>query len=796
MDSKPMNELKTAQDLSKRFEEMKSARQRRERDWRLNLAFYKGQQYVFYNRVTRRIESLPIEDADKPRHRVRITANRTTRGVQGYVAKLTKTKPILSATPESGDDNALKAAQVAEALMETWWLDLNLREKLIEALTWSAIGQGYWCITWDAYANKAMQFVVGPDGKPITDEALKTLYLAELEQNGIDPKDVTKTVYMGDISVEALNPFDVFIDDSAKVFADAKFAIHRCALTPEEIKARYGVTVQADAEVPGEDDYMNSSFSMFDYGDRAKSLKYVYYGYFIPSPEQPKGRYVVWIDGGTSKDGQEGGGQILVDEDWPFPFRKLNIIKFPGIAVPGCVYDSTLVEHAIPLQKDYNRTISQIVEHKNLTVKPQWKGPYGAMRTKYTTEPGAYIEYNPINGLGPEPVQITSVPSYVFEYVDMLRLRLDEMFFDQMPDGANLPPNVESGIAIDLLAEMSSDRLAPVIGMMEDALADAGNMMLALAQQYYVEPRMLKIAGSGSKFKVRQFTRADIQGGVTIRAEAGSGLPRTRAGRQAQIMAWVDKGIIPPDRAWKYFEVADMKAIGQMFMADEEMAQREHERMIENRPVNEMAMQDMMMQIQQSGGLNPQTQQPIQDQNELQQLLQEASLQPFQFENTQEHIDVHQQFMKSVEWESLPADVKQRFVTHYNLSYQKLTSIPPQPREAQPVRTTLSLHGTVGPTGAAEILRSNGVPNINPDIMQEPPLETVVFDNVDKQNPGEPGANVGNDPYAEAQLKQWQQEQQMMQQELSHEQSLRHADELHQQKVKQLSEQARAKTSS
>jgi len=107
-DTKSIADLKSASDLCKKFEELKSARQRRERDWRLNMSFYKGNQYVFYNRVTRRIESLAVDDADKPRHRVRITANRVTRGVQGYVSKLTKTKPIMSATPESGDDNALK----------------------------------------------------------------------------------------------------------------------------------------------------------------------------------------------------------------------------------------------------------------------------------------------------------------------------------------------------------------------------------------------------------------------------------------------------------------------------------------------------------------------------------------------------------------------------------------------------------------------------------------------------------------------------------------------------------------
>lgn len=785
MERKSIADLDSARDLTEKFNELKNARQRRERDWRLNMSFYKGNQYVFYNRVTRRIESLATEDADKPRHRVRITANRITRGVQGYVSKLTKTKPIMSATPESGDDNALKAAQISENLLEMWWHEFNMREKLVEALTWSAIcGAGYWKITWDPYKNKPMQFLTNPQGEPVLDESLKTLFLGELEKQGIDSQQFMKTVYMGDLCVETLSPFDVFLDDSARTFGEAKFAICRHAMSPDEVKAKFKVDVQPDAVGEGPDE----SFSVwgdYDNANKTKNLKFVYFGYFVPCPALPKGRYVVWVDGVKGKDGGEKAGEILLDSEWPYPFHKLPIVKFPCITIPGDVYDSSLVEHAIPLQKELNRTISQIVEYKNLTVKPQWRSPVGSLRQKLTNEPGAVWEYNVIQGLGPEPVPMQSIPAYVYEHVNMVKSRLDEMFYETDVTQGTVPPNVEAGIAIDLLQEMATDKIAPIIGLMEESLADAGQIMLSLAQEYYIEPRVLKMSGSGSRFKVRQFSRADISGGITVRVEAGSGLPRTRAGRQAQILAWVEKGILPPDRAWKYFETADMKAVGQMFMADEEMAQREHERMLEGKPLNELALQQAVQQLQQSGGINPMTGQPFMDQMEVQGFLDQAGLQPSEFENVREHLDVHSMFLKSVEFESLPLEVKQRFITHYQLSSQKAAQLPVQTEAAQPPRVSLNLHGTVGATGASEILQTTGVKNITPEIMSEPPLETVVFDNVDKPNPGEPGAVAGNDPYAMAQMKQWQAEQDMMQKELAHEQALRHAEDQHQLKMKQ-----------
>jgi hypothetical protein len=54
-----------------------------------------------------------------------------------------------------------------------------------------------------------------------------------------------------------------------------------------------------------------------------------------------------------------------------------------------------------------------------------------------------------------------------------------------------LPPNLEAANAIDLLQEMASDRFAPAIIDNEHALSRGGHFLLALAQQYYDEPRLM-----------------------------------------------------------------------------------------------------------------------------------------------------------------------------------------------------------------------------------------------------------------------------------------------------------------
>src|ERR1051326_3474085 len=153
--STSLSKLKTVKDFQNKFDELKRGRQTRENTWKINLAFYKGNQYCYYNPWSKRIESLFTDETRSPKGRVRLVSNQINTGVQSLVAKLTKTKPVFTASPGNSSTQALKAAQMAERLFSFWWDDFNLTAKEEEALMWAIItGQGYWKISWDPYAGK------------------------------------------------------------------------------------------------------------------------------------------------------------------------------------------------------------------------------------------------------------------------------------------------------------------------------------------------------------------------------------------------------------------------------------------------------------------------------------------------------------------------------------------------------------------------------------------------------------------------------------------------------------------
>lgn len=799
---KPISQLKTAADLSRKLDSLRKARMAADKETRLNIAFYRGNQYATWNPHINRgrggIQTLPTEDGEKPRYRVRIVANQIVVGIQSLVSKLIKTKPIWSATPGTPGDKAVKAAQCAEELLESWWASLNLGSKYQEALIWSLLGaNGYWYTTWDKYAAKSMKFLMDPKGQPITDDGLEAEFRAQLQQAGIDPALFERVAYMGEVKVEVMSPMDVYGDPGAKSAEEWKWCILRFHLEPDEIKVRWpkAPDLKPDAIPMGPE-----MAAMGGHNQADPTLKAVYCMYVLPSPTVPKGRYVCFV---------EDPDTILEDTDWPFPVRMLPVHQFKGIRVPGGAENEAIVTHVRPLQKQLNRLLSQIVEYTNMVIKPRVWAPVNSLRQRLTTEPGAVYEYTPVGNMRPEIEQLPSIPPYVFEFLNDVGARIRDLFgLTEVTEG-QLPPNLEAADAIDLLQEMATDRFAPAIMDNEATLARAGTFLLGLAQAYYEEPRLLQIQGLGGSTAVKEFSKADIAGEMTVKVEAGSSMPRSRAARRQQIEKWVEMGLITPQRAWKYYDIADVKDLALQFQLDEDHALREHEKMIQGVPLNPEAVQQAMKAVSQ--GINPDTGQPLVDPNtgqqtaDPQEILQRAALKPYLAEDMQVHLEKHGDYIKSIEFDSLDPEVRQRFLTHYEITLNTWRTLPQLGQPDAP-KVTLQLRGSVGPTTAAEILKRGGVPEADPmTIANEPPLETMITDSIDKPDadadgPGREANHLSNVASAlvTAQIANADAQQKNAHQQDAHEQAqthdatnhqiqaaqaaqkMRHAEELHQ----------------
>jgi hypothetical protein len=729
--------VKDASKLASKRKELDRLRNDHNREWAQNRAFYNNHQWTYWNNSGGRVESYGVDDGEKPRYKVRLTANQITPGVTQLVAQMTKTRPTIRAVPDSASHSDVKAAEMAERLYEYWWDEFHLKAKLQEALTHAQISQGYWLITWDPYAGKEFRVMVNPEtGEPVTDDDLAGAYrdqiLAVARQQGIDPQMVLgkfeQTMYLGDISIRALSGEQVWVDPVATNFEDAAYAICRYPMDVDEIKARWGVDVAPDTAVTDGRPQLIWTRSK---DSRSRTAREVYCGYFRPTPSMPKGRFVCWI---------EGPDKILEQSDWNYPLNELPLVKFPGIQGLNTVYDTPRTTLGRPLQKELNNKISKVAEHMNLTMRPQMLAPIGSLSEQLTDEPGLVINYAPVSNQIPQWRPMPSLPQSAFEYIQDIQGRLDRLFNLMPSERSQLPARTDSGQLLDAMQEAVADQISPEIQRMEIALARAGKIMASLAQRYYIEPRMLKIRGPGGSVQVQKFINADIAGGFGFEAEAGSGLPRTRAGQVQQIKELVEMGAMSVQEAIPYLPIAGLKSLQARLARDEDYAYRKIDMLLRGEPLNVPALQEAMADVQQ--GVNPQTGFAFQSPEEIQKYLTDASLQPVQFENWQKSMEIIRDHMLTPEFANYDQDVQARFLQHFNALWQTVISMP---NVQAPVKTTLSLRGTVGPTVGSEILRNAGIFQANPQTMSELPLDTDVRDMLGQGTHGT-GEGSGNHP--------------------------------------------------
>lgn len=567
-----------------KFETAKRNRQQFERVWYMNLAFYFGRQYSQWAPVTQngvqRLYEPPV-----PHWRVRLVSNKIRPIVRTELAKVLKEKPQAYVVPSSTDDEDLFAARGAESLFEFFWRVLQLNRVLRKAEFWTIIcGTGF---TKDWY-----------------DE---------------DTRD--STGMPGSISVEPVTPFHLYVPDTQEEdLENQPFVVHVLAKDPEWVKDTYGKSVAPDAT--GSSGVLEQRFlsAVGINNNIHKNYVAVHEMWIKPCSRFPDGAVVTWA-----------GEKILsIAESWPYNHGEYPFEKYEHIPT-GRFYADSAIPDLIPLQKEYNRTRSQIIEAKNRMSKPQLLAPRGSVDpSKITSEPGLIVFYTP-GYQPPTPLPLQSIPSYVIEELDRCQRDMDDISSQHEITKGRTPPGVTAATAIAYLQEEDDSKLANTIASLEEGVEKLGRHFLSHVQQFWDAQRTVEIMGNDGHWEQLMFGKADLRGNTDLRIEAGSATPRSRAAKQAFIMELADKGMIPPDRALKYLDMAETGRLYEETMLDTRHAQRENIRMRNGDQV-----------------------------------------QPNDWDNHEIHILEHNNFRKRSEFEKLPDEAKAMFEQHVQMHKQLL----------------------------------------------------------------------------------------------------------------------------
>jgi hypothetical protein len=320
------------------FHRCQNDRVRQERQWYLNLAFYNGNHHVQF-RSTNQGANFDLYTPKAPSYRVRMTVNQVRKIIRKEISRLCAQKPNAFVVPSSSDDADVFAAQAGEQIWDYVWRKVKLNKIIRDVVFWQTVcGNGFIKSYWDA--TKIDKDTTKTPDPTIPDQDLNTY---------------------GDIVIEYVSPFYIFVPDMmATDIEDQPYVIHAQVRNNSWIKQMFGIDAASD-KLDSVDESLLNVLGV-NRTDTKKEQSII---------------LEVWVKPGYLPELPNGGmftiaANKLVQgfDQWPYEHGQYPFAKFDSIPT-GKFYTASMMEDLIPLQRELNRSRSQLIEAKNKMSKPQ-----------------------------------------------------------------------------------------------------------------------------------------------------------------------------------------------------------------------------------------------------------------------------------------------------------------------------------------------------------------------------------------------------------------------------------------
>ena len=536
-----------------------------EKTWFLNIAAIMGKQWVTWNDYTKNY------DAPKaPDYRVRMVDNQVLVTYDKRLAKITSVNPKYVVTPNSNDEKDIEASRLGTKVIKGLKNKLKFRVLKMLRSQWQLLcGTVFVYFSWDKDAGD------------------------ELPADPFNP--TAPVLHMGEINQEVVNPFEIYCLDGSGYINQWERICWMRYVAIDKIKAMCPSKEIADQIKPETDDskagmYAKkietiSTLNVENYqkpkaSDKGAFLKWVFER---PSKDHPKGRFVSYCNG------------VLM---WVLPMPNINLgkefempfLEYNDLQIPNRTWGQSRIEQILPVNRELNKSRSQIIENKNKMGNPKIMIVQNSVSdTAFTDEQGEMVEVNmAIPGAQmPQALPVSPLPNYVTTLPAELKTVIQDMTAIHDVSQAKAPPGVKSGKAIANLQGDDNSALGPLLQQASENDVILWTASLKLVGAKYTEQRLLTIAGDDNMPEVMAFSGTDLRNNTTVWVEDSDIVPESRYDRQSKIEDWYYKGLLGNQqndetrkRALRMMEVGNTDEMWTEGTLDNIKAKAENKRMI------------------------------------------------------------------------------------------------------------------------------------------------------------------------------------------------------------------------
>lgn len=530
---------KQLDEIRQLFEDAYCAYEERRRDREMeNAAFYRGYHYISRDDgvQTQMIEDEAVEVQNVVRSVVRAS-----------VATRLRQFPQISISSMRGDVKARARAKASEGLCQSALHNGMIDwEEIERTASWAAqCGLGFLKVIWDP--RKGKQIPTEDPGQLFIDEA------ADAERDDVvmekDPfgETVDHAQFEGDVTTMFVSSADGLPNPDARSWREVRHFFH-VKLTPvSEILDMFPKDMNGEELTPGDLDTGNTmggvqaeqryiqqdeaglgvSSSAMD-NELAQLVEF----WELPSRKYKNGRFAIF----------SGERLIWVGPNWLEP-RRLPFVPFFGdCKIPASLYPDGVLEDLKSPQRSLNRTATKMREHLDKVINAHLLVPYQSNINVNTwgDKPGQIIRYQA--GYKPEFVDTPQIPNSTFEYTAGLRDVMKEISgYSDVVRGTGIDGNV-SGRAAAFARENEQLTREPEMISHRNSMTSVLQHILFLVKQFFDEGRMVRILGENDHFESVEFFAEDFDLDNELVMDVYNGAPTSPAMIMSETLELLERG--------------------------------------------------------------------------------------------------------------------------------------------------------------------------------------------------------------------------------------------------------------
>jgi len=616
------------------FNQAREQRTQTQHQWYINIRMVWGQQYLKDEKTSFGTRVVPQKVPSYVRKKTR---NLLRPFVRRECSKFMSTFPNVIAVPSTGEEEDVRAAYAAEQAWESMKETRQLKRTFSRAVWWMVLtGNGFLKQWWDPSCLVP----------------------------GADPGTVSR----GDIKFESVSPFHIFVPDlMEREIDDQPFVIQAQTKTVDWVRAYYkdelaGVPLQSSEE-GGNVGLLDTQYRVITGAPDSKANKVVVYEY--------------WIKKGATELLPDGGLVIMVDDTmvmyspvFPYKHGQFPFTKLEHIPTDNFYALSPLVDLIEP-QKEYNEVATDISMSAKRMGRPQLMAYEGSIVTsKMTNEPGSIIGVRPGFQM-PTPMPLMSLPQYVTDQQDRIRADFEDISGQHEISQGQAPSGVSAGTALSLLKETDDAFLVVQYQNIEQGVERTAVQSLSLFNEFVDSPRKLKMIGKDQSFDVLMLQGSDIASGLDVRVEQGSSMGESKAAREARYLEMFQMGAIDQQTYLRLVELGGAQRALDTLNVAARKAQRENLKMksLELDAIQQQT-QGFVSKVLQDAAQNGLLQQMADEGLSAEDIIQTISagapalVAVDDFDIHEIHLEEHNRYRMSQEYETLPDEIKQEFQKH------------------------------------------------------------------------------------------------------------------------------------